>query len=267
LIFAELRHADHRVVPCHSHEFPLYHLMLGGRYDESTQRGRICFAPFSSGFRHSDTRHDARTAAGGAHMFTLEITQPWLQEFSPIAREPETVQDSAGGKLSCLGIRLYREYREGHAATALTIDALVWELLACAANLEMRFGANPPAWWPRIIERLHCEFRRDLRISELAREAGVHPVYLARVFRRFSGQTPGEWTQRLRVRFACEKLAHSDTGIAELAAEAGFADQSHLTRTLKRYTNQTPRQFRQTFHLGCTRTQAWESTRRITPAS
>jgi AraC family transcriptional regulator len=103
-------------------------------------------------------------------------------------------------------------------------------------------------WWDRIIELLHFEFSRDMCISELAREAGVHPVHLARVFRRLTQQTPGEWLQRRRIRSACEKLLDPDQGIAAVAAESGFADQSHLTRTFKRYTGMTPAQFRQTLH-------------------
>jgi AraC family transcriptional regulator len=105
-----------------------------------------------------------------------------------------------------------------------------------------------PGWWHRIIELLHCEFSRDLRISDLAQEAGVHPVHLARVFRRLTRQTPGEWLQRRRIRSACEKLLDRDQGIAAIAAESGFADQSHMTRTFKRYTAMTPAQFRHTFH-------------------
>ena len=53
--------------------------------------------------------------------------------------------------------------------------------------------------------------------------------------------------QRLRVRFASEKLALPDEGIAQIAAEAGFADQSHLARVFKKYTQMTPGAFRRAF--------------------
>jgi AraC-like DNA-binding protein len=43
-------------------------------------------------------------------------------------------------------------------------------------------------------------------------------------------------------------LLNSDQGIAAIAVESGFSDQSHLTRTFKRYTRMTPAQFRRTFH-------------------
>jgi AraC family transcriptional regulator len=208
----------------------------------------VCFAPFSSAFTQSDTRHHGRIAPGGVHLFTLELSANWIEEFVQLHREPETVHDRAGGNLTCLGIQLYREYQEGEAASPLTIDSLVWELLAAAAALKFPLQPGPLLWWHRIIELLHYEFNRDLRISDLAQEARVHPVHLARVFRRVTHQTPGEWLQRRRIQFACEQLLNPDQGIAAIAAESGFADQSHLTRTFKRYTTMTPAQFRHTLH-------------------
>jgi AraC family transcriptional regulator len=248
LLFAEIVHSAEQDVPRHTHHTSFYHLTLSGMYDESTSREMVCFAPFSSAFTHSDTKHYGRIAPGGVHLFTQELGHNWIQEFLHVHAEPETVHDCSGGKLTCLGIQLYREYQEGKAANALTIDSLVWELLAAAAALELRTKSAPPMWWDRIIEMLHFEFSRDMRIFDLAREAGVHPVHLARVFRRFTQQTPGEWLQRRRIRSACEKLLDPDQGIAAIAAESGFADQSHLTRTFKRYTGMTPAQFRHTLH-------------------
>jgi AraC family transcriptional regulator len=248
LLFAEIVHSDEQDVPYHTHGTSFYHLTLSGKYDESTSRGMVCFAPFASAFTHSDTKHYGRIAAGGVHLFTLELGRNWIQEFLQVHREPETVHDRAGGRLTCLGIQLYREYLEGKGASALTIDSLVWELLAAAAALEFRTPSTPPSWWHRIIELLHYDLNRDLSISDLVKEAGVHPVHLARVFRRFAQQTAGEWLQRTRIRSACEKLLNSDQGIAAVALESGFSDQSHLTRTFKRYTRMTPAQFRRTFH-------------------
>lgn len=254
LLFAEVVHPAEQDVPRHTHHTSFYHLTVAGKYDESTPRGRICFAPFSSAFTHSDSKHDGRIAPGGVHLFTLELAANWIQEFIQVHPEPETVHDCAGGRLTCLGIQIYREYQEGKAANALTVDSLVWELLASAAALEVGKMTTPP-WWNRIIELLHFEFGRDLRISDLAHEAGVHPVHLARVFRKLTRQTPGEWLQRRRIRAACGKLLDPDRGIAAIATESGFADQSHMTRTFKRYITMTPAEFRRTLHpsLFCAR--------------
>jgi AraC family transcriptional regulator len=247
LTFGELIQFGDRSVPGHIHENSFYHLVISGGYDESSPRGRVCFQPFSSAFTHSNQKHDGQIAPCGAHFFTVAIGRSWLNEFRELRPEPETVCDTKGGDLTCGGIQLYRELRSEPVACSLTIDALIWEILAAASGMEMRRADAVPAWWGRVLDLIHSECSRGLRTSELAAEAGVHPVHLARVFRRICRQTPGEYVQRLRVRLASEKLSASDEGIAEIAAETGFADQSHFTRIFKRHTRMTPGEFRLAF--------------------
>jgi AraC family transcriptional regulator len=254
LACGELDHAFEGLVPAHTHKASFYHLVLDGSCEESSPHGRIFYQPFSCAFTHSDSKHDGRIHGGRARLFTVEIGDAWIKELREMRPEPETVSDCRGGELTCHGIELYREYRKGPTACALTVDSLIWEVLAAAARFQVR-ESGAPRWWSRMLDRVHSDFQRDLRISELAREADVHPVYLARVFRRRYRQTPGEYVQRLRVRFASEWLSLSDDGIAGIAAEAGFADQSHLTRIFKRYARMSPGEFRQAF----TTRRKWES--------
>jgi len=106
-----------------------------------------------------------------------------------------------------------------------------------------------PRWFGRVKERLHEGFREPLRMGDLAREAGVHPVHLARVFRKMEQRTPGEYQQRLQVRAACELLRDREWPLAAIAAECGFADQSHFTRVFRRMAGTTPARFRRAVAL------------------
>lgn len=53
-----------------------------------------------------------------------------------------------------------------------------------------------PRWLRRCRERLVDESEQALRLGDLAREAGVHPVSLARAFRRHYGLSPGQLQRR-----------------------------------------------------------------------
>jgi AraC family transcriptional regulator len=70
-------------------------------------------------------------------------------------------------------------------------------------------------------------------MSEIAAQARVHPVYLARVFRQVYGVTPGEYVRRLRLEWAKERILNSAEPLSDLALQAGFADQSHLSRAFR----------------------------------
>jgi AraC family transcriptional regulator len=81
-------------------------------------------------------------------------------------------------------------------------------------------------------------------MAEVAAAAGVHPVHLARVFRKQFGMTVGEYQRRLRLAWAGKELLRGDTDLATLALEAGFADQSHFTRAFRWMTGMTPGELR-----------------------
>ena len=126
---------------------------------------------------------------------------------------------------------------------AMIAESHLLEMLGALTGAEID-GSTPPSWFRRVKDRLHAQFRDNLRVGDLAAEAGVHPVHLARVFRTQEGQTPGRYVQRLRVRAACERLRDRDMPLAWVAAGCGFADQSHLTRTFRSLVGVTPGTFR-----------------------
>jgi AraC-like DNA-binding protein len=80
----------------------------------------------------------------------------------------------------------------------------------------------------------------ELSLVELSRLLAVSPHHLSRVFRAGTGHTIAAHRKRLRARVALERLAGGEHDLARLAADTGFADQSHLTRVLRDETGRTP---------------------------
>jgi AraC family transcriptional regulator len=72
---------------------------------------------------------------------------------------------------------------------------------------------------------------------------GTHPVHLARTFRRHYHMTMGDYLRQVRISYAMNAL-RGDNLVSDIAAQAGFSDQSHLGRIFKTVTGTTPRQFR-----------------------
>lgn len=86
---------------------------------------------------------------------------------------------------------------------------------------------------------------RERSLSELARELAVSPHHLSRVFRAATGNTISRHRMRLRARSALERLAGGEEDLARIAADVGFADQSHMCRVISQETGSTPAALRQ----------------------
>lgn len=91
----------------------------------------------------------------------------------------------------------------------------------------------------RTIDR---HFYQALPLDVLAAEIDVHPGTLVRLFRSEFGISPLAYLIERRVE-AAQHLLCNGRSIAEVAAEVGFCDQSHLTRHFKRRTGITPARF------------------------
>ncbi|GIG89505.1 helix-turn-helix domain-containing protein [Plantactinospora endophytica] len=84
-----------------------------------------------------------------------------------------------------------------------------------------------------------------LGLTELAREVNCSPHHLSRVFHRTTGQSLTAYRNQVRTRAVLTALAGGEVeSLRRLAAEHGFADQSHLTRTLRQQLGHSPTQLR-----------------------
>jgi AraC family transcriptional regulator len=166
---------------------------------------------------------------------------------SPVARPLARLTELRGRSLEWLGWRLAGELHASDVAAPLAAEGLALELLA-ATNRERavdRRSTRPPRWLANAEEILRARLGEPVRLRDLAAATGVHPAHLARVFRAHYGVSVGEYSRQLRLSWAAAQLASGDTPVATVAADAGFADQSHFTRLFKRHVGMTPARYRQ----------------------
>jgi AraC family transcriptional regulator len=245
LTFSESVYRDDLHIPEHEHANAFFNLVLEGTYTEicrhqARTRGPSTVALHPSGEAHADRWHGL-----GGRVFHVEISASRLQH----VREHSSVLNAAAefhtGLPVWLATRLYQEYRRQDAASPLAMEGLVLELLAeCSRDRPPASHRTPPSWLETVRQLLHERFTEDLTHDAIAATVGVHPVHLARVFRQHSGRTVGDYLRKLRVDFAARQLMATEMPLADLASAAGFADQSHLTRTFKRQIGMTPAAFR-----------------------
>jgi AraC family transcriptional regulator len=102
-----------------------------------------------------------------------------------------------------------------------------------------QFRGSPPSWLVRARERLTSE-PDAVRIEDLARAAGVHRAHFARAFQHWFKAPPSLFRRRALLCRAIAGLA-SGQSLAAAAYSAGFADQSHLSRSMRATLGVTPR--------------------------
>jgi len=98
-----------------------------------------------------------------------------------------------------------------------------------------------PQWLRRAEEFIHGAFRTPIRVHQVACEARVHPVHLARVFRKHHDCSVSEYIRALRLAEAGQLILRREQSIAWSAYESGFTDQAHLCRWFSRLFGFSPR--------------------------
>lgn len=109
---------------------------------------------------------------------------------------------------------------------------------------ESRRSRQPPTWLKTAFEMIFTSDDPALSVAEVARYAGVHPIHLARVFRRYLGCAPGDYLRGRRLEQAAALIGAGTASLAIAASSAGFVDQAHLTRSFRRQFAVTPGQWR-----------------------
>lgn len=84
-----------------------------------------------------------------------------------------------------------------------------------------------------------------LGLRQVAQRLGCSPYHLSRIFRRQTGMTLTRYRNSIRVHIALDAIEAGNANLADLAAELGFADHAHLTRTVRDECGHTPQALRQ----------------------
>jgi AraC family transcriptional regulator len=231
-------------MPSHAHGVLGISVVLRGSVEETAGRSVFHAGVASAVIKPAGTVHANRFGPEGARLLSVEL-------------EPTRIAGLLDDRGSLDQWRWFRVTRAlGVATRALldlsecapppddAIESLAVELVAALDGDAEDVRGSPPPWLRAVRERLEDDFERQCLVRDLAREAGVHPVHLARRFRRHYGLSVLDYLRGVRIRAVVRALADAETPLSEIALSTGFSDQSHLTRVLRATTGITPRRYR-----------------------
>jgi AraC-like DNA-binding protein len=205
------RHGADEALPRHRHVEGYIAVVLAGGYIEAGDHGRVAAAPGTVLVHGAYAAHQDRFGASGAQVLNLPAT-PGLAEGMGRIADPEAVARLAE--------------RDPHAAAALVRAAWVP-------------GLSRLQDWPDL---LASALRDDPALS-LTLWADAHrldPASVSRGFARAYGVSPKRFRLEARTRRAVLALPGWTGTLAAFAADHGFADQAHFTRSVVALTGRPP---------------------------
>jgi AraC-like DNA-binding protein len=138
--------------------------------------------------------------------------------------------DAKSGKVADLDLVVRAFERDGKEGVA-------------AFHEQFRLTVYAAADWPDLLAEELAE-GRVVRLDNWARSKGVHPGSVSRAFRLAYGITPKRFRLEQLAARAARRLVGSAESLAIVAADAGFADQSHMTRAFAELFRITPASLR-----------------------
>lgn len=239
-------------LPSHYHQWACFAVVLAGSVDKTFPGKSYASLPSTIVTMPPQERHLDQFEKKGAHMLVVEPTHVSEELLAPCLPLFDQISHFRDADMARIAWQISQELRSSDDASALAINGLVLELLSVAVRTISNTGQTadykqPPQWLNQAKELIHEQFRESLTIAMLATAVNVHPVHLSRTFRKFYGVTIGVYIRQLRLNWATAQITQSEKPLAIIAAQAGFTDQSHLTRLFSQHKGVPPGQYRQRF--------------------
>jgi AraC family transcriptional regulator len=217
------------LMAAHSHDVDQCSIILSGGLSEETPSRAACPGAGQSGFKPAGLRHENRYGPNGALILALNM--------SPQSKPGLDWNWARTGVAPQIGALMpgLLDQSDAEADTVQDLIALMSEP-GEPANTK----GVAPAWLLRVREAV-LESPDAADLESLAEEAGVHRAHLSRAYCQHFGAPVSQDRRLARLGRAINALLEHGARPADAAFDAGFADQPHLSRTLKAQTGLTPR--------------------------
>lgn len=192
---------------------------------------------------------DLRLASGYYTSKLSDLIQPIISSDAEITHVCDGTKDSATELLDTVAEE--KPYFELKVASL--IAEIIYKLYS-SGNVAMRHIENKRIAHQRalmtlLIEKIEKDYAEKITLADLAEIAQMNEKYLCRFFKGFTGQTPIDYINRLRIDRACYEMTVNKMTVTSAAYECGFNELSYFSKMFKKYKGVSPGQYRQRFAL------------------
>jgi AraC family transcriptional regulator len=243
LVLAEVEYEPGQRVHRAIHSHARFVLILKGALSDGVSGSGTAMGPSTLLFEAAHQVHSYTVSPRGATCLVVDMDPSWIaraQEHAPVLTRDASFRT---GLLLHLAHRLYGEFRLRDEVSRLAIESLALGVMAQASRRTATVERAAPLWLQAALAFIALHFTGPLSLTGVAQHVGIHPVHLARTFRSFYRTSFAAYVRELRIDFAREQLA-GHAPLSDIAAAAGFYDQSHFSRCFKRHVGVTPAAYR-----------------------
>lgn len=221
------------VVPKHDHGPPHIAIVFDGAMRDRLPTGAEDFTPGWMRYSPAGESHEVESLGEGTQVVVLEAFGfPQLQLNQRVRVGP----DRAGPLIDDLRDQLFMS----PFGSPATVEASALALFTMMRRSTRRDAAATPEWLERVRARIADPAGAADDLDALADLAGCHRTFLSRGFRAWYGVSIGEYRRRCRLQSTWGLLSDDRVSLGAVATRAGFSDQSHMTRMLRREVGETP---------------------------
>lgn len=99
----------------------------------------------------------------------------------------------------------------------------------------------------KVITQIESDISSDLSLNNLSKKFNVNSSYLSSLFKKETGNTLTDYVNKMRVERAKELLISTNLQIQSIAQRCGMLDVNYFTKTFKKYTDLTPKKYREKY--------------------
>jgi AraC family transcriptional regulator len=228
----------------HAHDNEVIFLVLAGALSDQAKVGpREGETLHAGGLRAlpAGDRRDLTFGPEGAVCLVVELHDGLTRDASIQIRKRT---HSRSRHVTSLAAGLRRHVHASPSGSPLLLELDVLELLAQFAREQRGVRlSEPPRWLTRVREELE-DASAYPDVDRLAEEAGMHPLHVVRAFKDHYGCAMGDVVRRIRLDRAHRLIVGTVEPLSHIAAATGFADQSHMTREVRREFGAPPARLR-----------------------
>jgi AraC-like DNA-binding protein len=227
----------------HFHENPYFMYVLEGDMMDCNKKVKTLCPSGSLMFNNWQEPHYGSKHSDKARGFHMEFERSWFEKSNIDIALWEGSQLIRNPKLHHILAKLYAEFKYADAYSEVSIELLIAEL---CDNIEKesvyKFKGNP-LWLAPFIEIVHQNIE-PLNLKYLSDKLGIHPGHLSRAVPKYFSTTLGDYIRQIKTKKAVDLMLSTKASLFDISYQCGFSDQSHFTRTFKKYFGMTPKQFK-----------------------